>query len=499
MSATFASLKFYNYRVWFGAALVANVGTWMQRIAQDWLVMQHLTDGSGTAVGIVTGLQFLPVLFLSAWAGVLADRLDRRKLLMFTQGAMGLLAAILGFLVLTDLVQLWHVYVLALLLGVVTAIDNPARQVFVAEMVPSSHLPNAVGLNSASFNAARLVGPGIAGLLIAAVGTGWAFVLNAASFGATIWAMSIMRKAELNKMPRPRREKGQILQGLKYVRTRTDIVVIMVVVGVVSTFGLNFQLTSIVMVTEVFHKDAAEYGVLGSVLAIGSLTGALMAARRKQPRVRLVIGAALMFGVSAGVMALMPSMELYGLVSIIVGFSSLTMLTAANATIQISVEPHMRGRVMALYLIVVVGATPIGAPVVGWIAEEFGGRWGVGVGAIASIVVAIWAAFWTRKHWSYNVSYRLRQRPLIKISYDSAAQAPAEAGQVHEVAGEASLGEERVGEPRSPSIAGATGCPSELGASKPKVAAVGLRPSAGRTHPRQKRRKKIGHRDLTLQ
>lgn len=493
MSATFASLKYYNYRVWFGAALVANVGTWMQRIAQDWLVMQHLTDGSGTAVGIVTGLQFLPVLFLSAWAGVLADRLDRRKLLMFTQGAMGLLAAILGFLVLTDLVQLWHVYVLALLLGVVAAIDNPARQVFVAEMVPSSHLPNAVGLNSASFNAARLVGPGIAGILIAAVGTGWAFVLNAVSFGATIWAMSIMRKAEFNRMPRPAREKGQIRQGLTYVRTRTDIIIIMVVVGVVSTFGLNFQLTSIVMVTEIFQKDAAEYGVLGSILAIGSLTGALMAARRKQPRVRLVIGAALMFGISAGIMAVMPSMELYGLVSIAVGFSSLTMLTAANATIQMSVEPQMRGRVMALYLIVVVGATPIGAPVVGWIAEEFGGRWGVGVGAIASIIVAIWAAFWTRKHWNYNVSYALRSRPLIKISYDAEpveTQAEAPVLDASETVPSGSRSDAEDGR-----LSNST--PNAL--VRPKVMAVGVRPSAGRTHPPQSSRWKKGHKSLTPQ
>lgn len=428
MSATFASLKYYNYRLWFGAALVANVGTWMQRVAQDWLVGRQLTDGSGTAIGIVTGLQFVPVLFLSAWAGVLADRLNRRKLLMITQGAMGLLAAILGFLVLTDLVQLWHVYVLAFALGCVAAIDNPARQVFVAEMVPVNRLPNAVGLNSASFNAARLIGPGLAGLLIAAVGTGSAFMINAVSFGATIWAMGAMRKGELNKMPRPPREKGQIRQGLSYVRNRTDIIIIMVVVCVVSTFGLNFQLTSIIMATEVFGKGAGEYGILGSILAIGSLAGALIAARRTRPRVRLVIGSAFAFGIFAGIMALMPSIELYALMSIPVGFSSLTMLTAANATIQMSVEPRMRGRVMALYLIVVVGATPVGAPLVGWISEQFGGRWGVGVGAVASIAVAIWAAFWTRKHWQYSVSYALRARPLIKISYDHDLPAVTEPG-----------------------------------------------------------------------
>ncbi len=417
MSATFASLKFHNYRIWFGAALVANVGTWMQRVAQDWLVLTHLTENSGTAVGIVTGLQFVPVLFLSAWAGLIADRVDRRRLLMFTQGAMGVLAAILGFLVLTDLVQLWHVYVLAFLLGCVAAVDNPARQVFVAEMVPPERLPNAVALNSASFNAARLIGPGIAGLLIAAVGTGWAFLLNAISFAATILALGLMRRAELNRLPRSPREKGQIREGMRYVRNRTDIIIIMVVVGVVSTLGLNFQLTSAVMATEVFHKGAGEYGIMGSVLAIGSLTGALMAARRKAPRVRLVIVSAFFFGVFSGLMAIMPTYELYVLVSIAVGFCSLTMLTAANTTIQMSVEPEMRGRVMALYLIVFVGATPIGAPFVGWVAEHVGARWGVGVGAIASVVVALWATYWTRKHWKYEVSYGITKRPMIKINY----------------------------------------------------------------------------------
>ncbi|NLE72445.1 MAG: MFS transporter, partial [Actinomycetales bacterium] len=323
MRSTFASLAFRNYRLWFAGALVANVGTWMQRVAQDWLVLTDLTDDSGIAVGITTALQFAPALFLSAWAGVLADRLDRRTLLVATQGAMGVLAAGLGLLVLGGHAQLWQVYVFAGLLGCVSAIDAPARQTFVADMVPPERLPNAVGLNSASFNAARMIGPGLAGLLIAWVGSGWVFMINAVSFAGTIVALLAMRRSELQPTQRSQRGKGQIRAGLRYVRRRTDLVVVMAVVGVVSTFGLNFQLTSAVMARTEFGKGPGEYGILGSILAIGSLAGALMAARRERPRVRLVIGSALGFGVAAGVMALMPTYELYALATIPVGFASL--------------------------------------------------------------------------------------------------------------------------------------------------------------------------------
>ena len=274
--STFDSLRFFNYRLWFAGALVANVGTWMQRVAQDWLVLTDLSDESGVAVGITTALQFAPTLFLSAWAGLLADRVDRRKLLVATQIGQGVLAAALGVLVLSGNAQLWHVYVFAGLLGCVSAIDGPVRQTFVGQLVPADKLSNAVGLNSASFNAARLIGPGLAGLLIAWVGTGWVFVINAVSFAATILALTGMRLGELHAMPTaPRGRKGQIRAGLRYVRRRTDIVVIMVVVGVVSTFGLNFQLTSALMARTEFGKGAGEYGILGPVLAIGSLTGAL--------------------------------------------------------------------------------------------------------------------------------------------------------------------------------------------------------------------------------
>lgn len=417
MSPTFASLKYFNYRLWFAGALVANIGTWMQRVAQDWLVLTVLSDDSGVAVGITTALQFAPVLALSAWAGLLADRVDRRKLLIATQLAQGVLAAGLGVLVLGGHAQLWHVYVFAGLLGCVSAIDGPARQTFVADMVPAERLPNAVGLNSASFNAARMIGPGVAGLAIAMVGVGWVFLINAVTFAATILALTEMRTRELQPVPHATRGRGQIREGIQYVRQRSDILVIMVVVGVVSTFGLNFQLTSAMMARTEFHKGPEEYGILGSILAIGSLAGALLAARRERPRVRLVIGSALGFGLASGVMALMPTYETYALACIPVGFASLTMLTAANSTIQTSVDPAVRGRVMALYILVFLGATPVGSPVVGWVAEAWGARWSIGVGSIASLLVAGAAAVWAQRNWDLEVRYSLTARPHLRVRY----------------------------------------------------------------------------------
>ncbi|KQY23229.1 MFS transporter [Cellulomonas sp. Root485] len=417
MSPTFSSLKFRNYRLWFAGALVANVGTWMQRVAQDWLVLTELTDESGVAVGITTALQFAPVLLLSPYAGLLADRVDRRKLLIATQVGQGILAAGLGILVLSGHAQLWQVYVFALALGCVTAIDGPVRQTFVAELVPAHKLSNAVGLNSASFNAARLIGPGVAGLLIAAVGTGWVFLINAVTFAATIFSLTRMRKSELSPMPTTARAKGQLREGIAYVRGRSDILVIMVVVGVVSTFGLNFQLTSAMMARSEFGMGAGEYGILGSVLAIGSLTGALLAARRERPRVRLVIGAAFGFGIATGVMALMPTYLTFAIACIPVGLASLTMMTAANATIQLSTDPVVRGRVMALYMMVFLGATPIGSPIVGWIGQTYGPRWAIGIGSISALLVATGAALWAWKKWDVTVRYHVRSRPHLEVLY----------------------------------------------------------------------------------
>ena len=425
MSTTFASLRYPAYRLWFAGALVANIGTWMQRVAQDWVVLTELSDNSGIAVGIVTALQFLPALVLSPYAGLLADRLPRRAMLIATQSAMGVLAVGLGVLVLTDTAQLWHVWAFALGLGVVSALDAPVRQTFVAELVPGESLPNAVGLNSASFNAARLIGPGVAGFAIAAVGPGWVFIVNAATFAFTIAALMMMRTGDLFPIAHAERAKGQLREGIAYVRSRTDIVLIMVVVGSVSALGLNFQLTSAVMARTIFDKGPQEYGLLGSVLAIGSLAGALMAARRQHPRVRMVVLAALGFGVFSGVMALAPTFLTYALAAIPVGFCTLTMLTSANAYVQMSTEPSMRGRVMSLYLMVFLGTTPIGSPIVGWIAENWGARWSVGVGSITAIIVALLAMVWARKAW--HVELRYVREPSRRLQMLSDADRIAEA------------------------------------------------------------------------
>lgn len=393
MSSMFRALKVRNYRLWVTGALVSNIGTWMQRVAQDWLVLTVLTNNSGTAAGITTGLQFLPIIFLGPYAGLLGDRVNKRKLLLITQSAMGICALLLGILVVTGSVQLWHVYVLALLLGVASAFDAPSRQAFVSEVVGKEDVPNAVALNSASFNLARLAGPGVAGLVIALVGTGPAFLINAASFAAVIFSLWRMRADQLVPAVRVPRAKGQIREGLVYIRQRPDLLMIMVLVFVVGTFGMNFQITNALMATTVFDLGAGEYGLLGSVMAIGTLGAALLAARRQNTRMVYIIGGALGFGVTVGVAAVMPSYVLYAVALVPVGLASLTFMNACNTTIQLSTDAAVRGRVLAVYMVVLQGGTPIGAPLVGWIATEFGARWSLGLAAVVALLAGLAALF----------------------------------------------------------------------------------------------------------
>lgn len=416
MSPTFRALRTFNYRVWMSGAIVSNVGTWMQRVAQDWLVLTVLTDHSAVALGITTALQFAPMLLLAPIAGVLADRVPKRRLLMATQAAMGSIGLLLGVLVLTGAVELWMVYLLALGLGVAAAVDAPARQAFVSEMVPREDLSNAVGLNSASFHAARVVGPAAAGLLIAWVGTGPVFLINAASFVAVIISLARMRVRELAPPPTITRGKGQLRAGLRYVRGRPDIVLMMAIVGTVGTFAFNFQMTTALMATSVFDKGASEYGLLGSIMAVGSLSGALLAARRERPRVRLVVGATFAFGIFASLAAVMPTYTTFAIALVPVGVSSLTLITSANAIVQLSVAPEMRGRVMALYMAIFMGGTPIGAPIIGWIGAEYGARWTIGVGGIVALLTALAALVWSVRAQRLRVRYRRHQTPHLQVS-----------------------------------------------------------------------------------
>jgi MFS family permease len=421
VSPTFRALTSRNYRLWLTGSMVSNIGTWMQRVAQDWLVLTILTHHSAQAVGITTGLQFLPVLLLAPYGGLIADRVSKRLLLMCTQFAMGLLALLLGVLVVTGVVQLWMVYLFALGLGVATALDNPARQTFVSEMVPREHLSNAVGLNSATFNAGRLVGPGVAGLLIAWVGTGPVFMINAASFGAVMISLWRMRTRELRITPPTIRAKGQLRDGFRYVWHRPDIMMILVIVFAVGAFGLNFQMTTAFMATSVFHKGAGEYGILGSIMAIGSLAGALLSARRERPRTRHVVGAALAFGIFATINSQMPTYTLFAITLIPVGLSALTMITSANATVQMSVEPALRGRVMALYMAVFMGGTPIGSPIVGWIGETWGARWSILFGALITIVTALGAIVWLVGTRQVRLSPELVEIPHLGLHHHDGA------------------------------------------------------------------------------
>jgi len=427
VSPTFRSLRIFNYRVWAAGAIVSNTGTWMQRVAQDWLVLTQLTDDSGIAVGITTGLQFAPMLLLAGVTGVVADRFPRRRVLAFTQSAMGLLGLALGVLVLTDVVQLWHVYLLAGLLGVAAAFDGPARQTFVSEMVGRDDLSNAVGLNSASFHAARIAGPAAAGLLIALVGTGWVFVINAASFAATLAALARMRSRELRPQPRAGRESGQVREGIAYVRGRPDLLLILGVVGLVGTFGLNFMLTTALMARLEFDRGAGEFGLLNSIMAVGSLSGALLAARRERPTLRLVVLATAAFGVFSLVAAAMPSYWTFAIALVPVGVASLTLMTAANATVQMSTAPEMRGRVMALYMAIFMGGTPLGSPLVGWVGETFGARWSIVLGGVVSLLTAAVAAAWYARAQHLRVRYRLVQRPHLLVDVDPAWSAQEEA------------------------------------------------------------------------
>lgn len=401
MSPTFRALANRNYRLYAAGGVVSNTGTWMQRVAQDWLVLQ-LTANSGTALGITTGLQFLPMLLLSPYAGLVADRLPKRRLLQVTQLMMAGPALVLGLLAVTGTAQPWHVYVLAFVFGVGTAFDAPARQSFVSEMVDDDDLTNAVGLNSASFNAARIVGPALAGFMIAALGsgaraTGWVIILNALSYGAVIWSLQRMRATDLHPTQRAARGPGMIRDGMRYVRSRPDLMLVLVIVFFAGTFGLNFQMTSALMATDVYGKGASEYGLLGTTMAVGSLTGALLAARRGRPRYRLVVVAAVVFGLLEMLAGLMPSYLTFALMTPLLGLSALTMITAANATVQLGSAPMMRGRVMALYMMIFMGGTPLGAPVVGWVGEEFGARWTlIGGGGMTVLGVVLAAAWFTR-------------------------------------------------------------------------------------------------------
>jgi len=411
MSAMFSSLSVRNYRLWFGGALVSNTGAWMQRIAQDWLVLTQLTHEDATAVGVTMALNFAPQLLLVPITGVVADRFSRRKVLYITQISMALLGLGLGILTLTGLVELWMVFGFALGLGIASAFDAPVRQAFVSELVPANKLTNAVSLNATAFNIARLIGPAVAGLLVAAVGSGWVFIINAASFVGVLTALALLRRSEFEHFKRPPRANA-LRDGLRYVRSRPDIQLVMVMVFIMGTFGFNFSVFLATMARTEFQRDADVFGILSSVLAIGSIAGALLAARRERARLRTIALASLGFGFSVLAASLAPNIYVFGAVLIVVGFCSLTTMTTANAYVQTTTRPAMRGRVMALYLAIFLGGTPLGAPIIGAVSDAVGPRIAMGAGGVAGFLTAAIAAIFFLRTRRVRVRFVRRRWPL---------------------------------------------------------------------------------------
>ncbi|MFD9659473.1 MFS transporter [Streptomyces mirabilis] len=382
----FSSLRIRNYRLFFLGQVVSNTGTWMQRIAQDWLVLS--LTGSSAAVGITTALQFLPMLLFGLYGGVLVDRLPKRPTLLATQTAMGVTGLALAFLTLSGHVQVWHVYLAAFAVGLATVVDNPARQSFVSEMVGPGQLQNAVSLNSANFQSARLVGPAVAGVLITGVGTGWAFLFNGLSFVAPVVGLLLMRARDLHPVERAPRGKGQLREGLRYVAGHPELIWPIVLVGFIGTFGFNFPVWLSAYADDIFHAGAGGYSLFNTLMAVGSVAGALLAARRGTARLRILIAAAMAFGILEVAAALAPSFWLFALLMVPIGIFGLTVNVTANTAVQMGTDPAMRGRVMALFMMVFMGGTPLGAPLVGWVTDAYGARVGFALGGLVSAVAA---------------------------------------------------------------------------------------------------------------
>ncbi|MBN3928270.1 MFS transporter [Streptomyces verrucosisporus] len=409
-----SSLKVRNYRLFFLGQVVSNNGTWTQRIAQDWLVLS--LTGSSTAVGITTALQFLPLLLFGLYGGVLVDRLPKRPVLAATQVVMALTALALAALTLTGRVHVWHVYAAAFAVGLATVFDNPARQSFLAELVGPSLLRNAVGLNSANFQSARLIGPAIAGLLITGVGTGWAFLLNGVSFAAPLTCMMLMRNRELRAVERAPRGKGQLREGLRYVAGRPELLWPIVLVGFFGTFALNFPVHLSAYADDVFDAGAGAYSLFNTLVAAGSLAGALLTARHESARRRLPFLAALAFGVLQTVAAAAPTLWSFALLMVPMGLFAMVVNVATNATMQTSTAVTVRGRVTALYMMVLLGGAPLGAPVVGWITDTYGARAGLAAaGAVATGTAAV-TGFLLLRAGDHRIAVGWRRRrPWIRI------------------------------------------------------------------------------------
>ncbi|MBP6884874.1 MAG: MFS transporter [Candidatus Pacebacteria bacterium] len=369
---------------------ISTTGTWMQNIGLSWLVLKM--TNSGTSLGIVVALQFLPMLVLGPWGGVIVDRFPKRKILYLTQTLSGIFALILAILVFTETAELWMVYVLALLLGLVNTVDNPTRQTFIPEMVGEKHLMNAISINSIQVNLTRVIGPTVAAIIIASFGLAACFFFNAISFIAVIVALTMIRKDELRTAPRAKKIRGQLKEGWHYVRSKPAILYPLIMVALIGTFAYEFTVSLPLLAQFTFGGDATTFATLSAALGLGSIFGGIVTAHRKDTSPSILIETALLFGVSLLIFALMPTLSLAILVMVVVGFFSINFLSLANVIIQVESSPEMRGRVMAFWSMAYLGSTPIGGPIIGWIGENIGPRWALIVGALATFI-AVWICF----------------------------------------------------------------------------------------------------------
>ncbi|EHH68200.1 MFS transporter [Gluconobacter morbifer] len=388
MGHVFRSLGRRNYRIWALGALCSNVGTWMQMTTQDWLVLTELTSHNATAVGTVMALQLAPPLFLLLWTGQVADRVDKHRFLLLTQAALGTLAIGLGLLVVSGMVRLWEVYLFALLSGSVAAFDSPVRQIFVGELVGEEDLPNAVALNSMSYNAGRMIGPAIAGFCIAELGSGWSFVLNGFSFYGVLLSLLSIRSQDLHRTRLHAPEEKGLTSGLRYVWARPDMRIILLMLFLVGAFGFNFPIYVSTMAVTVFHVGAHGYGLLNSAMAIGTIFGALLVASRKNIGFGALPRGSLLFALGCLLGAVSLDYWMFAATLVILGVASLTFTAISNSYMQLASDPAMRGRVLAIRFAVFAGASPLGAPIVGWVANTFGPRWALGVGAMSGVATA---------------------------------------------------------------------------------------------------------------
>ena len=385
-SDTLRSMKSRNFRLFFYGQLVSTTGTWIQTIALGWLVLR-LTN-SGVAVGVITALQFLPMLLLGTYGGVIADRLDKRRTLIATQSGMAVTSAALAAITIAGADSLWALYLLTFVSGAFFAVDMPVRQSFLSEMVGTDDLPNAVALNSAMFNTSRVIGPAIGALLIKLVDVGPCFAANAVSFLAVIAGLVLMRENELYRTTPVPRAKRQAREGLAYVWQTRELRATILVMAVVGTLAFNFTVVLPVLAKFTFHGDAGTYGWFSSLMGVGSVVGALGVASKLRPSAKLLVGSALAFGAVMLVGAVVPNLMSEYVLMVLLGTTSITFMATCNSTCQLTSVPEMRGRVMALYGLVFLGSTPIGGPIVGWISQDFGPRWGMAVGGIATLLAA---------------------------------------------------------------------------------------------------------------